>query len=167
VRKAHGVRGEVAVAPETDVPDRFAPGGRMVARLRSGEVRTLEVASSRRHGDGWLVRFAGYADRDAAELLRSAVLEVDRSEVPPPPDGSYYYYELSDCLCVDRGAGELGRVTDLVEDGGGLLLELATPGGGRLLVPFVDAYLVSVDVAVGRIELDLPPGLVETCTSTS
>ena len=39
-------------------------------------------------------------------------------------------------------------------------------GERRLLVPFVDAFLVRVDVAARRIDLDLPPGLVDVCAST-
>jgi 16S rRNA processing protein RimM len=166
VGKPHGVRGEVSVVPESDVEGRFAAGRRLTARCSSGATRLLEIASSRRHGELWLLRFAGCEDRDAAEALRGAVLEIERSQVPPPPEGSYYYYELIDCRCADRTVGELGRVTGILEDGGGLLLELAA-ASGTLLVPFVEAYLVSVDVAAGRIELDLPPGLVEACTSTS
>ena len=38
--------------------------------------------------------------------------------------------------------------------------------GFHLLVPFVDAFLVRVDVAARRIDLDLPPGLVDVCAST-
>ena len=53
----------------------------------------------------------------------------------------------------------------LHEDGGGLLLEVES-GERRLLVPFVDAFVVKIDVAARRIDLDLPPGLVDVCAST-
>ncbi len=166
VRKPHGVRGEMAIERDSDVEDRFDPGTRLWARLATGESRAVVIASSRPHGDALLVRFEGCEDRDAAERLRSAILEVESSEVPPPPEGSYYYYQLAGSSCVDRTAGNLGRVVDVIEDGGGLLLEIDT-GNGKLLIPFVGAYVGEVDVDGGRIELDLPPGLIETCTSTS
>jgi ribosomal 30S subunit maturation factor RimM len=34
-------------------------------------------------------------------------------------------------------------------------------------VPFVKEFLREVDVAAARIDLELPPGLVETCASKS
>ena len=166
VRKAHGVRGEVAVEVFSDVAERFDVGGRLVARLRGGEARTVIVASARPHAQLQLLRFEGCEDRGAAEQLRSATLEVDRSQVPPSASGAFYYYELIGCRCVDRRSGALGRVIDVIEDGGGLLLELESVRG-RLLVPFVQIYLVSVDIGLGVIELDLPENLVEMCTSTS
>jgi 16S rRNA processing protein RimM len=70
------------------------------------------------------------------------------------------------CRCRDGRYGELGRVAEVVEDGGGLLLEIESPGR-HLLVPFVRAFLKSVDVTAGEIELDLPEGLIEACESKS
>ena len=166
IRKPHGVRGEVSVETMSDVEDRFAPGSALTARLSDGRLRHLVVASSRSHRDVVLVRFESFTDRATANELRSAVLEIEQAEVPPSPEGSYYYYELIGCRCVDRSAGELGRVSRLIEDGGGLLLELES-SAGTALIPFVEAYLSTVDVERGLIELDLPVDLVETCTSTS
>ena len=88
------------------------------------------------------------------------------AEVPPPPAGLYYHFELVGCRCLDAESGDLGEVTAVIEDGGGVLLEVS--GAGRTLpVPFVEAFLESVDVAGKTICLRLPPGLVETCSSRS
>ena len=54
----------------------------------------------------------------------------------------------------------------MIEDGGGLLLEVHGDAG-LLLVPFAEEYVTAVDVAGRRIDLELPSGLVETCTSAS
>ncbi len=42
-----------------------------------------------------------------------------------------------------------------------------TAPGSAILIPFVDAYLISVDTENKSIEVDLPSGLVEICTSKS
>jgi 16S rRNA processing protein RimM len=167
VLKAHGIQGEVMVEALSDVPGRLAPGSSLLL-VREGEpARTVEVAASRPHKTGMLVRFVGVDDRDEAGELRGAWLEVPRSQVPAAPAGTYYHYELLGCRCVDLGSGkDLGEVVDLVEDGGGLLL-IVSDGERRIPVPFVQAFLRRVDVAGARIELELPPGLLETCASRS
>jgi len=169
VIRPHGVRGEVVVAVLTDVPGRFAPGNTLLlareAPEEDGPAEPVVVESERPHKSGVAVRFAGVDDRDRAEELRGAWLEVERSEVPAAPPGTYYHYELLGCRCFD-GERELGEVVDLVEDGGGLLLIVAD-GERRVPVPFVASFLREVDVAAGRIELALPPGLVEACASRS
>lgn len=172
VVRPHGVRGEVKVDVQSDVPDRFAPGRtlRIVPGGR-GSGFAAEILTSRPHKGALLVRFAGVDDRDAAESLRAARIEIEEDDVPPPPDGAYYHYQLVGCLCVDRREGEIGTVVGVVENGGGdlLVVEREAEDGARerIPVPFADAFLGEIDVEGRRIELDLPPGLIETCISRS
>ena len=162
VSRPHGLRGEVVVEPESDVEERFEPGSTM--RLGRGG-RRVEVADSRPFGDRLLVRFAGFEDRTAVEAIRGLELTIERGQVPRAPAGSFYHFELLDCACHDATLGELGTVRALHEDGGGLLLEVEQ-GERRVLVPFVDAFVIRIDVPGRRIDLDLPPGLVDVCAST-
>jgi 16S rRNA processing protein RimM len=165
VLRPQGVRGEVVVEVLSDVPERFAPGSRLMGVREGKPSVTVEVAASRPHKSGAVVRFTGSEDRDQAEELRGLWLEIPRSQVPPAEPGTYYQYELIGCLCRVSGE-ELGRVAEVVEDGGGLLL-IVEGEGRRIPVPFVREFLREVDVAGARIDLELPPGLVETCASRS
>jgi 16S rRNA processing protein RimM len=165
VLRPHGLRGEVVVEVLSDVPGRLDPGSRLLASREGSPLRTLTVASSQPHKSGARVRFAGVEDADGAEALRDLSLEVERSAVPAAEPGTYYYFELLGCRCSDGGQ-DLGEVVDLVEDGGGLLLIVAD-GERRIPVPFVERFLRTVDVAGKRIDLDLPPGLLEACASRS
>ena len=177
--RPHGVRGEVVVEALSDVPGRLAPGSELLvtgadpdapppAPAAGGEPppATLSVAASRPHGGRVLIAFEGVGDRDAAGRLRGLGLAVERAAVAPPPDGAWYHFQLLGCRCRDRTAGDLGEVVDLVEDGGGLLL-VVDDGRRRVPVPFAGEFLRRVDPEAGVIEVELPPGLLETCASTS
>ena len=167
VLRAHGIRGEVRVETLSDVEERFDPGSELRIRHRAGRRSRLRVETVRRDRGTLLIRFEGVADRTRAEEIRGAALEVEEAEVPEPPEGFFYYFQLTGCTCYEAGSGNpLGRVLEVLEDGGGHLLRI-DHGGESLLVPFVGAFLRSVDVKAGRIELDLPSGLIETCTSRS
>jgi 16S rRNA processing protein RimM len=178
VLRPHGVRGEVVVEVLTDAPRRFEPGNSLLL-VREGEPPVELVVAGRRAARSAgaptaprrarqataLVRFAGIGDREAAAALRGGWLEIERSLVPPAPPGTYYRYELLGCRCVNGGE-DLGEVVEVVEDGGGLLL-VVSDGSREVPVPFVARFLRSVDVAGARIELELPPGLIEACASRS
>lgn len=169
VLRAHGLRGEVLIDADSENPDRFRTGSELFAQV-DGRVRRLEVASSRPHRGRQLVRFADVTDRDGAEELRGALLEVPEDQIPAAEDGTFYYFQLVGCRVVDRRLGELGEVTSVVEDGGGVLLEVATASGsdgGSVLVPFANALLPEIDIGEGLIVSDLPEGLLEACGSTS
>lgn len=164
VRRPHGVRGEVVVEVLSDVGNRFRQGAELDL-VRNDRVRErVRVTAARRRKDEAIVLFEGFESRDQAEALRGAWLEVGREEVPSAPPGSYYFFELVGCTCVDSTLGELGVVEDLLEDGGGLVLEIKK-GTETLLVPFVSAYLKRMDPEGRQIDLDVPEGLIETCTS--
>jgi 16S rRNA processing protein RimM len=165
VLRPHGVRGEVVVEVLSDVPARFQKGSRVTGVREGAPPLPLTVAAGRVHKTGAVVRFEGYDDRDRAGELRGLDLEVPRAEVPKASRGTYYQFELLGCLCRDHGA-ELGRVVEVVEDGGGVML-IVEGEGRRVPVPFVKELLKKVDVARGLIDLELPEGLLETCASTS
>ena len=100
----------------------------------------------------------------ASYARRGSTFEVERSSVPNAPHGSYYYFELVGCECRDLGKGHLGTVTDILEDGGGVLLRVRD-GDHEVLVPFVANFISEIDISKGMIEVELPEGLIETCTS--
>lgn len=175
VLRPHGLRGEAVIEVLSEIPERWEPGSRLWRTDEQGETlsgRELQVATSRPHKTGRLVRFAGCESREDAEALRGAWLAVERSQVPPRPEGEYYHFELLGCRLRLRESGgerELGPVVDLQEDGGGLLLivDAGAEAGGRLPIPFVQAFLREVDVEGGTIVAELPEGFVEACGSTS
>lgn len=162
VRKPHGIRGEVRIEVESDNPDRFVPGAELILRLPSGACRRLKIASSRFDKDSLLLGFVGIADRNAVETWRDARLEIEEAALPALPKGEIYVFELVGCECFDKSAGLLGRVKDVVEDGGGLML-VVEKEGKILPIPYVNALVPEVDVAARRIGVDLPTGLIEAC----
>ena len=167
VLRAHGLRGEVLVLPDSENPARFVRGSELF--VRDGvQPRRLEVASNRSHRGRELVQFVGVSDRDAAEALQGALLEVPEESVPAAEEGTFYYFQLVGCRVVDQDLGDLGEVTEVVEDGGGVLLAVARPGGGgSVLIPFVNQLLPEIDVEERLIRSDLPKGFLEACGSTS
>lgn len=168
--KAHGVKGEALVEISTDRPEeRFAAGRRLLLAEAAGRPRApreLTVQATRPYRGALLVQFVEIASPEEITALRGSFLEVPVADVPPPPDGSFYHFQLVGCRCVDAREGELGVVTDVLEDGGGLLL-LVERTGATLPVPFVQAFLDGVDLDAREIRFRLPPGLVETCESKS
>jgi 16S rRNA processing protein RimM len=165
IHKPHGLRGEVAVEVLSDVPGRFAVGADLMLTVPGVPRRAVRVRSVRPQGRGMLVAFEGVATRDAAETLREGRLEIERARVPPREGDEFYHFELAGCRCYDRGR-DLGEVTGVLEDGGGALLAVVD-GEVSLLIPFVKEFLAEVDIARRRIDLELPEGLVDACTSRS
>ncbi len=164
VIKPHGIRGEVSVEVRTDAPgERFAAGSVLGTDPAAGGPLTVE--SSRWHAGHLLVRFAGVAGRDQAESLRGCWLTLDTGQVSLPSGGNEFYDHQLVGLAVETVAHEpVGTVTGVHHHGQDLLVIAPAAGTGRrgeVLVPFVAAIAVTVDLAAGRLVIDPPPGLLE------
>jgi 16S rRNA processing protein RimM len=165
IGRPHGVRGEVAVEPRTDEPDRrFADGavlGVRAPRAVDGVPATLTVAATRWHSGRLLVRFAQLGDRTAAEAARGWQLTVplDPSDSPDDPD-EFYDHQLVG-LRVEDGDGLVRGVVTAVGHGGGQDLLHVDVDGRDVLFPFVRELVPVVDVAGGRVVVDDRPGLLD------
>jgi 16S rRNA processing protein RimM len=172
VGRPHGIRGELTVQVHTDDPDlRFAAGS--VLATEPAARGPLTVAASRWHSGRLLVRFAGYADRSQAGELRGTLLCIDSAEVGPAADPAEFHDHDLIGLDVLTVAGEpVGVVTDVLHHGQDLLVVQPEEGrragaNGGVLVPFVAAIVLEVDVTAGRLVIDPPPGLLDLAVLTS
>jgi 16S rRNA processing protein RimM len=146
VGRAHGLRGEVHVVAVTNRSERFAPG----SRLFVGE-RELVVDSSRPSGSGWVVKFAGVNDRDAAEALRGSIV---RGDAPgEAPEGELWVHEVIGAEVRDRSGARIG-IVDAVQANPAHDLLLLDTGA---LVPMVFV----VEHEPGVVVVDLPDGLLD------
>jgi 16S rRNA processing protein RimM len=157
IGRAHGIRGEVVIGVHTDEPDeRFAPGS-----VFDTDRGPLTVQTRRWHSSQLLVRFEGVADRNAAEELRGIWLGIDGDTLPPLDDPDEFRdqdLEGLDVLTTDgRSIGKVNAIQHLGQD----VLEVQTPDGRSLLVPFVKAIVPEVDLTTRRILIDPPPGLLD------
>ena len=161
IGRAHGIRGDVAVEVRTDEPERrFLPGATLLTDPHDAGPLVLQRA--RMHSGRMLAHFEQVEDRSAAERLRGVLLFIDADprESPPDPD-EFYDREVVGLQVVDAERGLIGEVTEVVHLPGQDLLAVRGEAGATVLVPFVAAFVKVVDVANGRVEVDLPHGLLE------
>ncbi|MFY7983337.1 MAG: ribosome maturation factor RimM [Burkholderiaceae bacterium] len=126
-------------------------------RLRALE-QPLRVASVREQGDGLVALIHELADRDLAQLCKGLRLFVKRSSFPSAAEGEYYWVDLIGLEVYNRQGERLGAVAGLMQTGPHSVLRIdSTDGAGKSmerLVPFVDAYVDSVDLSARRIQVD-------------
>jgi 16S rRNA processing protein RimM len=99
-----------------------------------------------------LVRLKGVSDRDGAEALRGALVEVARDELDPLDDGEFYFTDLEGCIVVHAGR-EVGRVSTVVSYPTCDALVVQREGGKPLEVPLLESFIGSIDIEGARIEL--------------
>ena len=150
---AHGVRGAVKLWTFTEDPlavTRYGP-----LSTKDG-ARSFEVAHAR-EGKGHVVAtFKGVATRNEAERLNGFELYVPRERLPATDDGEYYHADLIGLAALSTGGEPLGRVIAVHNFGAGDLIEVAPANGATMLLPFSSAVVPTVDLAGGRVLIELP-----------
>ena len=127
---AHGVTGEVRLKL-------FGEGVSALKRHKSFNDGALTLKSLRDDGKGGAIaRFAEIGDRNAAEALRSTMLTVPRSALPPLEEGEYYHADLVGLPCFDHEGQVVGDVAAVENFGAGDLLEVKLRSGKLALIPF-------------------------------
>jgi len=150
---AHGVRGAVKLWTFTQDPLAVTRYGLLTTK---DGARQFEVASARQAGDHLVATLKGITSRDEAERLNGLELYVAREKLPATDEDEYYHADLIGLAAVTTADEPLGRVVAIHNFGAGDIIEIAPPDGATLLLPFTNAVVPTVDLAGGRVVIELP-----------
>ena len=150
---AHGVRGAVKLWTFTEDPFAIEDYGPLSTK---NGARHFEVASAREAKDHLVVTFKGVTTRDEAERLNGVELYIPRDKLPATEEDEYYHADLIGLDAVTASNEPLGRVIAIHKFGAGDIIEIAPESGTTILLPFSNAVVPIVDIAGGRVVIELP-----------
>lgn len=146
VAGAHGVRGEVRLKLFSENTESLARHRNLIV---GGAARRL--LSIRDGSKTAVAQFEGISDRSAAEAIRGALVEVERSDLPLLEEGEYYHADLAGVAAVDKAGQAIGTIVGVENYGAGDLLEIELEDGKRSLIPFREGI---ADLADGKVVVD-------------
>ena len=156
ITRAHGIKGEMAVLPLSQITSRFQPGSHLF--LGEQGDKPVTVSSSRPHGQRVLLSFEEVRDRTEAERLRGEFLFVPASSAPELPEGEYWAHELIGCEAVTESGRSLGTIREVIHTPANDVWA-ADGEQGEVLIPALKDVVALVDVAGKRIVAKDVPGL--------
>jgi len=163
---AWGIKGAFKVQPHARDPQALFSSRRWFLQPPPGPRRSvpplLRVTQVREQASMVVANAQEVADRDAAEALSGAAVFVSRASFPSAGDGEYYWVDLVGLAVLNREGVMLGDVTGLIDTGVHSVLRVrradaaadAAVEAAERLIPFVAAYVDSVDLAAGKIRVD-------------
>lgn len=181
--RPQGRRGELLAEPLSTLESLFSSGSSV--RLGAGDANTPSEKSTihtieehwfptGRQAGRIVLKLSGCNTISDAESLAGQRVFIPSTELPKLDEDTFFIGDLLDCELYN-GETLVGKVTDVqfptspdgrsrLEDAAPLLA--VTPGTQDseepLLIPFVKAWLESIDVAGKRIIMHLPEGLLDT-----
>ena len=166
VLDAWGIKGWFKVLPHSADPDALFSSKRWYlqpsergAKTFSGTLK-LAISEAKVHSDVVVATSHDIADRNAAEALRGARIFIPRSSFPTAATDEYYWVDLIGLPVINREGVSLGQVQELLSTGPQTVLVLQATEDGKLverMIPFVSAYVDSVDLPGKQIKVDWQP----------
>jgi 16S rRNA processing protein RimM len=160
IARAHGLRGQVIVDPETDFPEeRFQPGAELFIE-RGGKAEPLRITTVRFHRARPIIGVDGVVTMTEAESLAGHELRVPLDRLAPLPAETFYRHDLIGCtVYTDRGV-RVGEVSNVEGTLAGSRL-VVDGSNGEILIPLAAEICKAIDVGGKRIVVDVPEGLLE------
>lgn len=154
VAGAYGLQGWVRIRPYSADADALLHA--KTWWLDKPDMRDVTRMQVREHSGDIVAQLMGVADRDAAEALKGATVQVSRSHFPALDDDEFYWVDLIG-MAVDNLQGEaLGTVADMMDNGAHPILRVkpAADEAQEMLIPFVDQFVIKVDREARKITAD-------------
>jgi 16S rRNA processing protein RimM len=140
----------------TDFPERYLPG----VTVFIGEKNEAAVISScRTHKDGLLIRFTGCDTPEAAGIFRNQLVFVRADDRPALEEGEYYQHQLLGLKVYDQEERSIGVVAEILETGASDVLVVRGETGEESMIPYVDEFVLEVNLAEGMMRVHLLPGM--------
>ncbi len=155
-----GLRGEVKVLPQTDIPNRFSQLREVYLGPKHQRYRVTKASPYKENMV--LLRLAGIDSATAAKALIGQEIIIPLAQIPALPKDHYYIHDLIGLRVESPSGQHLGVVADILTTGANDVYVVREADTGReVLVPAVKEMVRRVDIPAGVIIIDPLPGLFD------
>jgi 16S rRNA processing protein RimM len=156
VRKAHGLRGDLAIHL---LVDRLEDLGQAKTVYLGETFTAYPLERVWRHRQGALLKLAGCDDRTQAEALQGQWVYIKLEDAPPLEPNEYYCRQLLGLNVVTLEGEALGVLDEILETGANDVYVVRGPRG-EVLLPARLEVIRQVDLERGVMTVQLLPGLL-------
>ena len=154
-----GIKGFVKVNPWVNDVTRFDDLKKVYIKIRK-ELKTLEIEEVKYHKNQVLLKFKGVETVEQAEMLRNAILEIDRKDAIPLEEGEYFIADLLESEVYTDEGQKLGILEDIFNTGSNDIYVVKNELGKSILLPRIKDVFKEIDVENKKIIVHLIEGLI-------
>ena len=158
VLKPHGIKGEITVTSDINLSAYKTPY--LVLDI-DGIFVPFFIESLRTKGSDFLVRFKRTDSEAQLKEISGKTLYFPLCYLPEQYETEASWDDYIGYTIEDERAGVLGKLTAVDDSTLNVLLAVATPSDGELLIPAADDFFIEIDDHHHRILFSLPDGLLE------
>lgn len=166
VKSAHGLKGEIYIQLNSKQAD-WLDSVESLTLWNVGKTQVLEIERATPFKDGLRVKLKGIEDRNQSEALRKSQVFIEESVLVAEPGENLFLNQILNFDLVNPTLEKLGQIVGFGTNGVQDLLRIRPAGidssdvAEERLVPFVDQFIVRIDLENRQVIMDLPEGLLD------
>lgn len=154
-----GIKGIVKVNPWVNDVTRFDDLKKVYIKIRKS-LKELEIEEVKYHKNQVLLKFKGIETVEQAEILRNAILEIDREDAIPLEEGEFFIADLLESEVYTDEGEKLGILEDIFNTGSNDIYVVKNELGKSILLPRIKDVFKEIDVENKKIIVHLIEGLI-------
>lgn len=158
IGKTYGVQGWLKIYTYTQPEDsllQYQPWY-LISETDKEKSIIVELEKTKRHGNGFIVKFAGINSPEQARLLTGKKINVLRSQLPKLKKDEYYWFDLVGLTIINKNGQLLGKVIYLLETGSNDVLVIK--GDKEFAIPYLVGDVIKhIDLDKQEILVDWEP----------
>ena len=152
--------GTFKVISTTDfAKERYKPGNTIYLFNKDKEYMELTVVSFRMNGKLDFVRVKEITTKEEAESYKGCDLLINKEDATLPK-GYYHFSDLEGCEVFLEDSTSIGKVIKVEEYPAQNTLRVRTNDKKEILIPFVNAFIIKVDINNKKIIVRLIEGML-------
>lgn len=160
VSGSHGLDGTVKVISTSHFArERYSKVKDFYLLDKDGKRIKLSLISFKIQGEMHYLKFKEITNPEDAKMYKSSELQIDKSEATLPK-GYYLFADLVGCEIFDNSGEMHGIVCKIEEFPAHTTLKVQKKDGKFFFVPFIDKFIISVDIENKKITIKLIPGML-------
>ncbi len=158
----YGVKGWVKINSFTQDKESIFDYAPWEISFEQGNNQTIEIEQWRHQSKNLVAKLVGVDDRNSAELIKNASINIEASQLPEL-DNDYYWKDLIGMQVVTESGYDMGIVKDMFETGANDVMLVKAKindafGQKERLLPFLhDSVVLKVDKQGNTITVDWDP----------
>ncbi|MFC4652199.1 ribosome maturation factor RimM [Lactococcus nasutitermitis] len=155
-----GLQGELKIMPTTDfAEERFSKGTVLsLFDKKDNFVQELTVKTGKSYKNMYLVKFEGLYHINDVEKFKEFSLKIPEESLSELDAGEFYYHEIIG-LDVYEGERFIGEISEILQPGANDVWVVKRKGKRDLLLPYIPAVILKVDLPNHRVNVDIMDGL--------
>ena len=156
----HGVKGTLKIHSYAESLEIFQPGAMISVSTSDGREKDYEIDWIKPHSRGALLALNSISDRDQAQPLIGADLQIEKAALPELETGVYYWSDLIGVDVFTTDDRYLGRLESIIETGANDVY-VVKDDAREILIPALKSVVQEIDIKAKSMRVDLPDGLEE------